>query len=630
MIRRPPRSTLFPYTTLFRSNVDSPLTEALAGAVKWLISTLNDLVEVLTGIIESVLEQASLKPATEDSYLKIRNIALSLLTLGILIIAFANVLSVDIERYGAARLIPKIVINVIYTYFAFFIVRFLLEVADVLQIQFKALLSTEGAKVLPHIAFNVEDVSAVDIVAMIGTIIALVLLFLVVIIGLAYVTLVLIARILFINFLAILAPVAFVLGIMPFTENLEKQWWSKILCWIFTGPAIMGMLLIAGLIVGSTEIAINVQKNKSILDTLNPIMQVLMAGIAYYMAATMPKIMGCEQADLVGKKVGAGMKWLGKNAPGTGTVYKRGKAFLKQRSAKVDKDVDDKVKAKRDQWARKKFGLRKMAAGYGFLPNKEQNEKFAKGQLEEHAKEAKSKGTYEELRTMFDKGNEQQKQAAFKELASRGKVGKAFEGKSEKEIAHLVDAHAAVDQSIGKDVLDNEIALAASTRTLKDGALGKISGKAAEEVGKSDLAALENLQNVHGDTTLAKRLSNPDFEKRLREGGKQNSIEEYENLKNKYGGQAGGGGGPQPGAGGQGPQPAGGGGQGPANPPGGGGPAPAGPVNPPGAGGGNQGQPGGGAGGGAGGGNQGQAGGQAGGGPGQGQGNAGGPPIVNP
>src|SRR3712207_9255723 len=29
MIRRPPRSTLFPYTTLFRSEVDDPLGEAL-------------------------------------------------------------------------------------------------------------------------------------------------------------------------------------------------------------------------------------------------------------------------------------------------------------------------------------------------------------------------------------------------------------------------------------------------------------------------------------------------------------------------------------------------------------------------------------------------------------------------
>src|SRR3712207_7402979 len=33
MIRRPPRSTLFPYTTLFRSDEGSPLSRALAGGI---------------------------------------------------------------------------------------------------------------------------------------------------------------------------------------------------------------------------------------------------------------------------------------------------------------------------------------------------------------------------------------------------------------------------------------------------------------------------------------------------------------------------------------------------------------------------------------------------------------------
>src|SRR5260370_11637107 len=34
MIRRPPRSTLFPYTTLFRSHIAARLVEALAGRVQ--------------------------------------------------------------------------------------------------------------------------------------------------------------------------------------------------------------------------------------------------------------------------------------------------------------------------------------------------------------------------------------------------------------------------------------------------------------------------------------------------------------------------------------------------------------------------------------------------------------------
>src|SRR5258706_6027902 len=41
MIRRPPRSTLFPYTTLFRSVIDNAADEALAGFGKKIRFTLH-------------------------------------------------------------------------------------------------------------------------------------------------------------------------------------------------------------------------------------------------------------------------------------------------------------------------------------------------------------------------------------------------------------------------------------------------------------------------------------------------------------------------------------------------------------------------------------------------------------
>src|SRR2546422_6291289 len=40
MIRRPPRSTLFPYTTLFRSIVFLVMNDDRFGAIKWLQETL--------------------------------------------------------------------------------------------------------------------------------------------------------------------------------------------------------------------------------------------------------------------------------------------------------------------------------------------------------------------------------------------------------------------------------------------------------------------------------------------------------------------------------------------------------------------------------------------------------------
>src|SRR2546422_5309846 len=50
MIRRPPRSTLFPYTTLFRSLVQQLLPGNLRVPVSWLSVVVAFLVSSLTGI----------------------------------------------------------------------------------------------------------------------------------------------------------------------------------------------------------------------------------------------------------------------------------------------------------------------------------------------------------------------------------------------------------------------------------------------------------------------------------------------------------------------------------------------------------------------------------------------------
>src|SRR5258707_2939722 len=57
MIRRPPRSTLFPYTTLFRSEFDAFITDEHG----WAGNKLADLVLTLTA--ERAVEGASLLPA---------------------------------------------------------------------------------------------------------------------------------------------------------------------------------------------------------------------------------------------------------------------------------------------------------------------------------------------------------------------------------------------------------------------------------------------------------------------------------------------------------------------------------------------------------------------------------------
>src|SRR5258707_11976811 len=53
MIRRPPRSTLFPYTTLFRSTAASAVLEAIAATLSW-YSLPSDVSSTHTSELSSV------------------------------------------------------------------------------------------------------------------------------------------------------------------------------------------------------------------------------------------------------------------------------------------------------------------------------------------------------------------------------------------------------------------------------------------------------------------------------------------------------------------------------------------------------------------------------------------------
>src|SRR2546429_5081470 len=64
MIRRPPRSTLFPYTTLFRSRLDLDLPHALAGQPE----PAADLLErVRVAVVEAVAEDDNRPVAIGES-----------------------------------------------------------------------------------------------------------------------------------------------------------------------------------------------------------------------------------------------------------------------------------------------------------------------------------------------------------------------------------------------------------------------------------------------------------------------------------------------------------------------------------------------------------------------------------
>lgn len=337
-----------------RTRIDSPLSRALAEAIRWLVDFINTTVTTLSGWINAVLQKADLSNVLEPWH-TIRDIVLTLLGLGILIIAFANVLSIDIEQYGLARMIPKLVIGVILTYFSFLIGKTMLEIANVLQTQFFASISA-----LPHKGtlsyvkeFQLklpEDAS--DIVGQLGTILFLVALFIGVVIVLIYLTIVLLARIIAIKFLVIVAPIAFILGIMPFTESLQKKWWSEFSKWVYMGPAVAGLLLVGAIITQNTPVEVGTTTGPGQLNALDGMIGVATAAVAYFFAASIPSMMGGKIMADVGKKVKGGMKWAGKNMPVTGGAYKTGSAMLAQRGKKKDQDIQKSAQRWRERFSK--------------------------------------------------------------------------------------------------------------------------------------------------------------------------------------------------------------------------------------------------------------------------------------
>src|SRR5438477_4898406 len=67
MIRRPPRSTLFPYTTLFRSAIESLTNEIEAGALTYIekIDATGGMLKAIeSGFVQSEIQKAADRKST--------------------------------------------------------------------------------------------------------------------------------------------------------------------------------------------------------------------------------------------------------------------------------------------------------------------------------------------------------------------------------------------------------------------------------------------------------------------------------------------------------------------------------------------------------------------------------------
>lgn len=317
-----------PNPTLSQQNIvtaSSPFDIALSNAIKtfakWAETTIRWAVNSVTGLLGSTADYVVGKVGCVGSacgmigpWTVMRNIGLTLMVMALIIIAFANVLQIDIEQYGLNRMIPKIIISIVMAFFSWIIVVFFFDFTKALQDQAKGLINgPDGLVALQKI--TITTTSPGDAVLGAATPLLLIAIAIGAVICMIVLLFTLLARVVMLSFLLAVAPLAFILNIVPFTSNLYKQWWTEFWKWMFMGPVAVIIIALGSVIAGSVQGTSGALNTTLTPDSVGPnggqtLIGFLILAASLYMAATLP------------------MQWGGKIMQGWGKVGKWGRDNL--------------------------------------------------------------------------------------------------------------------------------------------------------------------------------------------------------------------------------------------------------------------------------------------------------------
>lgn len=206
---------------------------------------------------------------TLASWQKIRGIALGLFGIAILIIAFMNLLRLQIQVWGVNRMIPKLFLAIFAVIFSKFICISIINFGTALANTFtqgimgfdnmNALVGGSGMNIFQNTAnTSFSTIAAIFIFS-----------------ALAFVVFLLLAIILFFRavvlaLLIVVSPLAFALTLLPWTQKYFQEWWKYFLKWTFFFPVCIIILTIGFSLIPSQP------------DTLDPFNPQVQAGKVYY------------------------------------------------------------------------------------------------------------------------------------------------------------------------------------------------------------------------------------------------------------------------------------------------------------------------------------------------------------
>lgn len=284
-----------------------PIERAMTGAIALGMEFVNLALQITGNIVNDLLirgNEIENTKGVDTIWTDTRNVALSLLTLVLLLVAFANILSINLEQFGLAKMIPKIIITIVLTYFSLIIASTLLDLASGLQ----SLLVTEmgGPPNISGEAAGELKTGAADLASGFAEAIFIFLLGFFIFLAMVWLVVVLVVRNAMLLFLVAVSPIAFLCNILPFTEKYYKQWWASFWKWMFIGPAVLFMLWLADVFLGAYKEAKFLGEPGAQAATLEGWLWLITATVMIALAALLPLKMGGEiygQIQKVGNRV---------------------------------------------------------------------------------------------------------------------------------------------------------------------------------------------------------------------------------------------------------------------------------------------------------------------------------------
>lgn len=485
--------------------LDDLFNTAMTNAVKWAINAINQAISGLMLVVSEAIEGGdeinqleSLKAVWTD----IKNFSLSLLTIGIVIIAFANILQIDIQRWGIGRLIPRLVMALVMSYFSYLIIQFLLEFATAAT---KGIIATTGGgkTTISNLANKWPDIfpqAQIDAITGQGKFqgLFIILLLLGLLLTCLWLAIVLFVRKAVIMFLVAVAPLAFMMQVLPFTEKMYSQWWERFWKWVFMGPAIAFVLYLGTefLVIGYTYQKLAPGSdftgygaiNDAFLQTDAWIFLILTA-VCWGMAAALPFTWGKE----VFGQIQTGWKKYGGFIPGV----KHGREWMKTATGYRDQRVKRQV-----QTAQKR-----VVQGIGPDGTKMQKRSAAVGRMLTGVDKRQAVNMPEKdiKREAFEKGDKALVNRYIKEHPGDvdAMIGAAKGGKLESDLAPLLEQLIATNRE-GTDELKKTI-----SKEMPDYWAGAVNdghgnqetvNKALESISKRKLEDLKgaDLKFIHG------------------------------------------------------------------------------------------------------------------------------------